>query len=268
MITFKKNILILILLVSFANDVSIAQPVVSLTRSGGPCAGDTLTALSNLPISRIIWKLNGAPIDTATKHLLNYAISLPIDSTYNDTPAGPQGISWVWTIQGISIDTSNNIFISFLATPIANPSIPTPPPLPPHFYSIWKYPIGSANGIKLLSTNNDPNGLDYIGSIFVDKNDTVYFAAFTPFNDGIMKLAPGDTVGTYVAGGNSFGQAANQINFPGGVFVDKNRNIYVTDEYNERVQKWMPGATSGFIVAGGNGFGFADSQLNNPQGYL
>src|SRR5450631_2049851 len=76
---------------------------------------------------------------------------------------------------------------------------------------------------------------------------------------------PGSTSGVTVAGGNGPGSAANQL-YPGGLFVDSNRNIYVVDVDNARTQKWMSGATSGITVAGGNGTGSAANQLNFPIG--
>jgi len=69
-----------------------------------------------------------------------------------------------------------------------------------------------------------------------------------------------------VAGGNGMGSAANQIAFPSGIYVDKNKNIYVVDLTNNRVQKWAEDANSGTVVAGGNGAGGATNQLNLPVG--
>jgi len=71
---------------------------------------------------------------------------------------------------------------------------------------------------------------------------------------------------TTVAGGNGAGSAANQISSPGGIYVDKGNNIYVTDLTNNRVQKWIAGSDSGITIAGGNGAGAAANQLNLPVG--
>ncbi|HTB52381.1 MAG TPA: NHL repeat-containing protein [Ferruginibacter sp.] len=69
-----------------------------------------------------------------------------------------------------------------------------------------------------------------------------------------------------VAGGNGRGSAANQLNYPAGLFVDSIGNVYVADFSNHRVQKWAPGADSGITVAGGNGKGDASNQLAFPEG--
>ncbi|GAB3494039.1 hypothetical protein GCM10027341_09710 [Spirosoma knui] len=55
--------------------------------------------------------------------------------------------------------------------------------------------------------------------------------------------------GVTVAGGLPL--AANQLNLPSGVAIDKDGNIYVADGNNNRIQKWTPGATQGTTVAGG-----------------
>ncbi len=71
---------------------------------------------------------------------------------------------------------------------------------------------------------------------------------------------------TTVAGGNGSGSSANQLYYPGDVFIDSVGNLYVTDVYNNRVQKWAPGATSGTTIAGGNGQGSAANQFYHPSG--
>ncbi|CAF1612187.1 unnamed protein product [Didymodactylos carnosus] len=57
--------------------------------------------------------------------------------------------------------------------------------------------------------------------------------------------------GTTVAGLNGSGSNLNQLNFPNGIYVDVNYNVFVTDFYNNRVMKWVAGATEGVVVAGG-----------------
>ncbi|CAF4996104.1 unnamed protein product, partial [Rotaria socialis] len=50
------------------------------------------------------------------------------------------------------------------------------------------------------------------------------------------------------------------------LFVDRQRNVYVSDEQNHRVMKWNNGAKEGIVVAGGQGQGNALTQLSYPQG--
>ena len=69
---------------------------------------------------------------------------------------------------------------------------------------------------------------------------------------GLIDSAKGVSTafGITVAGGNGQGTASNQFNNPGGIFLDKNSDLYITDTYNNRILKWTPGAASGVTVAG------------------
>ncbi|TAF52516.1 MAG: hypothetical protein EAZ62_05875, partial [Sphingobacteriia bacterium] len=72
--------------------------------------------------------------------------------------------------------------------------------------------------------------------------------------------------GATIAGSLTGGPDSNQLGRPSFVFVDKNGNTYICDQWNHRVQKWVPGAAFGTTVAGGNGAGNAPDQLKNPLG--
>lgn len=88
----------------------------------------------------------------------------------------------------------------------------------------------------------------YNGSVLVD---TTPFPVFTVAGTGIL------------------GAAANQLDGPDAVVVDRNGNIYVADGNNSRIQKFPAGSVSGtpgVTVAGGNGLGSAANQLAGPAG--
>ncbi len=72
--------------------------------------------------------------------------------------------------------------------------------------------------------------------------------------------------GNIVAGTTTQGSAANELAYPKGIFVDKNKTIYISDAGNYRVQKWVYRSTSGVTVAGGNGIGNRLSQFRSLQG--
>ena len=59
--------------------------------------------------------------------------------------------------------------------------------------------------------------------------------------------------GVVVAGGNGQGDALNQLDGPGPLFVSDDRSIFVSDSSNNRVMKWMKNAKEGLVVAGGLG---------------
>jgi sugar lactone lactonase YvrE len=106
--------------------------------------------------------------------------------------------------------------------------------------------------------------------IFVDANGNLYIA--DKGNSRIQKFPSGSdsaTNGITVAGSNTLGAAANQLNLPTGVVVDGSGNIYVTDQQNNRVQKFVSVGgvidSNGLTVAGVNGVnGSGQQDLNGP----
>ncbi|CAF1458586.1 unnamed protein product [Adineta steineri] len=68
-----------------------------------------------------------------------------------------------------------------------------------------------------------------------------------------------------VAGGNGQGQELNQLNWPEGIFIDKNKNIFIADYFNHRIVEWKCNAKQGQIIAGGNYEGNQMDQLNSPR---
>ncbi|CAF1049178.1 unnamed protein product [Adineta steineri] len=67
-----------------------------------------------------------------------------------------------------------------------------------------------------------------------------------------------------VAGGIREGQELNQLNNPLGMFIDKNKNIFIADYANHRIVEWKYLAREGQIITGGNGQGNRMNQLNCP----
>ncbi|CAF1417014.1 unnamed protein product [Adineta steineri] len=67
-----------------------------------------------------------------------------------------------------------------------------------------------------------------------------------------------------VAGGHGQVQKLNQLYCPLGIFIDKNKNIFIADCANHRIVEWKCNAKEGKIVAGGNRTGNRMNQLNYP----
>ncbi|CAF4085126.1 unnamed protein product, partial [Adineta steineri] len=67
-----------------------------------------------------------------------------------------------------------------------------------------------------------------------------------------------------VAGRNEKGQELNQLDSPRGIFVGRNKNIFIADCFNHRIVEWKYNANEGQIIAGGNGYGNRADQLYNP----
>ncbi|CAF1385372.1 unnamed protein product [Adineta steineri] len=67
-----------------------------------------------------------------------------------------------------------------------------------------------------------------------------------------------------VAGGDGQGPQLYQLNRPTGIFIDKEKNIFIADYWNDRIIEWKYNAKERKIIAGGNGYGNGMNQLNNP----
>ncbi|CAF4214896.1 unnamed protein product, partial [Adineta steineri] len=68
-----------------------------------------------------------------------------------------------------------------------------------------------------------------------------------------------------VVGGNGQGQKLNQLNHPNGIFIDKNKNIFIADSYNHRIIEWKYNESKGQIIAGRNKQENRMDQLNYPK---
>ncbi|CAF1237822.1 unnamed protein product [Adineta steineri] len=67
-----------------------------------------------------------------------------------------------------------------------------------------------------------------------------------------------------VAGGNEEGEELDQLHSPHGIFIDKNKNIFIADFGNDRIVEWKHNAKEGQIIAGGHDEGDRIDQLNGP----
>jgi hypothetical protein len=80
--------------------------------------------------------------------------------------------------------------------------------------------------------------------------NTLYITDY--LNSRVQYWTIGDLSGTTVAGqpNASSGATAAYLNYPTGLYVDSNDNIYVSDSDNNCVQLWNNGASVGTTVAG------------------
>ena len=75
--------------------------------------------------------------------------------------------------------------------------------------------------------------------------------------------------GVTVAGGNGYGNAVNQLNYPWGLDIDDdNQSIVIADSWNDRIVEWKMGASDGKVIAGGQGRGNRLDQFNYPTDVL
>ncbi|GAB3558786.1 hypothetical protein GCM10027577_50380 [Spirosoma fluminis] len=143
---------------------------------------------------------------------------------------------------------------------------------------VQKFPPNSTSatsGSTVAGGNGRGSGANQLtspSSVYVDGAGNLYVSDYD--NHRVQKFPPNSTSatsGSTVAGGNGYGNMANQFARPYGMYVDEAGNIYVADSGNDRIQKFPPNstsATSGITVAGGNGAGTGANQLDSPLGVV
>ncbi|CAF1585280.1 unnamed protein product, partial [Adineta steineri] len=87
--------------------------------------------------------------------------------------------------------------------------------------------------------------------LFIDIDNTLY-CSMSLFAE-VVKRSLNDPVMTpnhVAAGTGREGSASNELNYPSGIFVDVNLDLYVADCGNDRVQLFQPEESNGFTAAG------------------
>ncbi|CAF1309266.1 unnamed protein product [Adineta steineri] len=110
---------------------------------------------------------------------------------------------------------------------------------------VQKWSAETNTFVTVMNVHLPCNGL------FVDISNTLYCSMF--YHDQVVKRSLNDAAMTsnlVAAGTGSEGSASNQLDGPGGIFVDVNLDLYVTDCDNERVQLFPPKESNGITVAG------------------
>ena len=103
------------------------------------------------------------------------------------------------------------------------------------------------------------------GAVFADINGNILVADSVNFR--AQYYVNGSRVGRTVAGNGTRGNSSTQIgNAIGGIALDSENNVYISEWSNNRVAKWAPNATHGIVVAGNSTAGNSPSQLNVPTG--
>lgn len=115
----------------------------------------------------------------------------------------------------------------------------------------------NTTGVTIL---NLPN-ITQVSGIYTANDGTIYVVDEMS-NSVVWMLPYNSTTPTIVAGVMKIlGSAANQLNFPQDVYLDSNKNLYVTDYYNYRVQKYVSGSGTGTTIAGTSAKGTALNQF-------
>ncbi|CAF1559363.1 unnamed protein product [Adineta ricciae] len=100
--------------------------------------------------------------------------------------------------------------------------------------------------------------------IFLKQGSQTFIKRISVKSTRKSKLKKWNQNGSTICGGNGSGEELNQLSDPGGIFIDKHRNIFIADWRNHRIVRWKRNENQGTIVAGGNGKGNRLNQLNDP----
>ncbi|CAF1400193.1 unnamed protein product [Adineta ricciae] len=131
-----------------------------------------------------------------------------------------------------------------------------------HLYrAVNKWISGTNSSVVVLNTTALCFGL------FVDTNDTLYCSQMK--NHTVVKRWLNDNKMTIsiAAGTGVNGTASNQLDYPQGIFVDVNFDLYVADCYNHRVQ-WFQLEQSNATTIAGQGSTENNIRLYFPTGIL
>ncbi|CAF1395627.1 unnamed protein product [Adineta steineri] len=120
-------------------------------------------------------------------------------------------------------------------------------------YCVKRFSPNSTIGTIFINGTNGPlfNQLSYFSAVSGDLNGSIYI--LDRGNTRVTKWTSDGINGIVVAGGNVTGNAANQLNYPSGIFLDVNTLfIWIADTGNSRIVRWESPST-GIIVCGSNG---------------
>ena len=108
--------------------------------------------------------------------------------------------------------------------------------------------------VKLIGNGNNSFSVMYTGeqcwSIFVDIMNNLYCSAVNRHKVLRKSLSSNTNITAIIAGTGCQGSSYNMLNWPHGIFVDTNLDLYVTDAGNDRIQLFRPNELNAITVAG------------------
>ncbi len=126
---------------------------------------------------------------------------------------------------------------------------------------------GSNNNSIVVRNWTTGNVLNSPYSMFLDTNNgnNLYISEFGAHRVMMFTAMQSNTPPPkIVAGTGTAGTAANQLNMPCGIAVDRQGNMYIADHGNHRVMRYAPNATSGTLIIGSGAAGSNSLSLRNP----
>jgi DNA-binding beta-propeller fold protein YncE len=124
---------------------------------------------------------------------------------------------------------------------------------------IEKLASDATKSVTVMNVNHSCLGL------FVDINNDLY-CSMESYHQVIKTSLINDTNTTEIVAGNgSNGSLPNMLDYPRGIFVDINLDLYVADHKNHRIQRFASGQLNGITVASGDTLTFP---LRFPTGIV
>ncbi|UJR11727.1 hypothetical protein I4U23_015908 [Adineta vaga] len=142
---------------------------------------------------------------------------------------------------------------------------------------IWIADTSNCRIVKWMSLTNislvagascgaKANQFRYPYDVFVDVDDSNTMYVVDSENFRIQRWFQGAFNGTTVAGQSGVeGSGLNQLSYPSGMILDKNKTMYIADAGNNRIIRWIIGLSYGSIIAGTNTYGSLPYQLYGPE---
>ncbi|CAF1301582.1 unnamed protein product [Didymodactylos carnosus] len=131
--------------------------------------------------------------------------------------------------------------------------------------------LGSLFWTSSIVSNSNADQLSQPTGLYVDSHGAVYVADGA--KDDVLKFKAGRKTGVLVAGETDYyGDDANHLNYPAGLFVDEiDKNyLYICDGNNNRIQRWSSDGSTATTVAGSSS-AYHSSALNsfyNPRSVI
>ena len=125
-----------------------------------------------------------------------------------------------------------------------------------------KWTLNSGKSVPVMNVSS------YCYGIFVDINNTIYCSLRYLHQVVTKSLNNLDEKLIIVAGNGSKGSLPHMLDYPWGIFVDKNFTLYIADSMNGRIQKYLKGKKDGITVAGKGKQTSISEKLNSPTGII
>ena len=113
--------------------------------------------------------------------------------------------------------------------------------------SVEKWTSTKTGSVVVMTFSSRCSGL------FIDIDNNLYCSMSNENHVVKRSLDVNVTMSTMVAGTGIRGSTSDTLDFPHGIFIDVNFNLYVADYWNNRVQLFKVGQSNGTTVAGSAG---------------